>query len=87
MVQQTQNMLDKTHLRPMADQKSDRLTHVAREKGNTWNSFALKEGERIEAVRGFFDGGVSSACQGAIKNKVGVAYVVQVARKIVKFKR
>ena len=41
----------------------------------------MKEGERLEAVRGFFDGGVSWACQGAIKNKVGAAYVVQVARK------
>ena len=47
MFQRTQNMLDKTDLRPMADhldmfqhvhrernQEADRLTHVAREKGS-----------------------------------------------------
>ena len=51
MVQKTQNMLDKTDIRPMGDhldlfqhmyrvsnQEADHLTHVAREKGATWNS-------------------------------------------------
>ena len=42
----------------------------------------MKEGERIEAVTGFFDCGVSSACHWASKNKVGAAYVIQVARRI-----
>ena len=69
MVQKTHKMLDKTDLRPMADivdifrhmyrewnQEVDRLTHVARQKGTTWNSYATKEGERTEAGRGFFDG-------------------------------
>ena len=54
MVQRTQNMLDKTDLRPKArhmdifqhvyrecNQEADRLTHVAREKGVTWNSYVM----------------------------------------------
>ena len=96
MVQRTHNILDRTDLRPMADhldifqqvfrewnQEAVRLTHVAREKETTWNSYVMKEGERIEAVRGYFDGGVSLACKGPIKNKVGSAYVIQIAEDIV----
>ena len=41
-----------------------------------------KRRARIEAVRGFFDGGMSSACNAPIKNKVVSAYVVQVAEEI-----
>ena len=56
-------MLDKKDLRPMADhmdmfqhvyrewnQEADRLTHVAREKGVTWNSFAC-DGEKESGSR------------------------------------
>ena len=71
-VQKTQNLLDKTDIRPMADhldlfqhiyrnwtEEADRLTHEAREKGACWNFFTVKEGSKIEAVRACFDGGVS----------------------------
>ena len=51
-------------------------------KNGKGQPFAMKEGERIEAVRGFFDGGVSSSCKGHIENKVGPAYVIQVAERI-----
>ena len=71
MVQKTQNMMDKTDIRPMGDhfdmiqhiyrdwnQEADHLTHVAREKGATWNSYVIEEETRVEAVRSFFDGKV-----------------------------
>ena len=87
-------MLDRTDIRPMGDhldmfqhvyrewnQEADRLTHVAREKGTTWNSYAIEEEARIEAVRCFFDGGVSKECQGQIQNRVGSAHVIQTAEK------
>ena len=67
MVQKTQNMLDKTDICPMGDhldmfqhicrdwnQEADHLTHVAREKGATWNSYITEAGTRIEAVRSLF---------------------------------
>ena len=40
------------------------------------------KGERVEAVRGFLDGGVTSKCKAPIKNNVGSAYVFQVAERI-----
>ena len=56
VIQKTQNMLDKMDLRPMADhldvfqhvykewnEETDRLTHVAREKGATRNSYAKEK--------------------------------------------
>ena len=95
MVQKTQNMLDKTHLRPLGDhldmfqhiyrdcnQEAKRLTHAAREKGATWNSYVMEEGARIEAVRSFFDTGVSTVCDAQIENKVGSSYVIQIAERI-----
>ena len=67
-VQKTQNLLDKRDTRPMNDhmdlfqhiyrdwdEKADRLTHEAREKGSSWNSFSMHEGEKLEAVRAFFE--------------------------------
>ena len=76
-------MLDKTDLRPMTDhmdmiqyvyrewnQEADRLTQVAREKGVTWNSYTIGRRERVEAVRGFFDGG-----KAPIKIQVGSAFL------------
>ena len=67
MVQKTQNMLDRTNIHPMGDhldmfqhiyrewnQETDHLTHVAREKGATWNSYVMEEGSRLEAVRADF---------------------------------
>ena len=88
----TQNTMDKTDIRPMGDhldmflhiyrdwnQEADRLTHVAREKGATWNSYIAEAEARIEAVRSFFEGGVSSACTDKIKNRVGSACVIQIA--------
>ena len=56
------------------NQEADRLTHEAREKGVIWNSYPMGKGERVEAVRGFFDGGVSSACNAPI--------MIQVAERI-----
>ena len=55
--QKTQNLLDKTDVRPMADHldlfqhiykdwKADRLTHEVREKGASWNSFSMMEGPK-----------------------------------------
>ena len=35
-----------------------------------------------EAVRSFFDGGVSTACDDKINNKVGSAYVIQIVEKL-----
>ena len=62
------------------NQEAD-LTHVAREKGATWKSYVIEEVARIEAVKCFFDGGVSKECQGLIQNRVGSAYVFQSAKK------
>ena len=94
MIRRTQNMLDKTDLMPMADhldmfqhihsewnEEADRMTHVAREKGVTWNSFVMGIGDRIEAVREF-SGGASSGCDASVKNKVGSTYVIRVAERI-----
>ena len=71
-MQNTQNLLAKTDIRPMADhldlfqhiyrdwnEKADRLTHEAREKGASWNSFMMMEGSELEAVSAYFVGGVS----------------------------
>ena len=95
MLQKTKNMLDKTDLVPMTDhldlfqhiyrewnQEADRLTHVAREKGATWNSYAKGKGEKIQAVRSFFDEGVSSECDSSTKSKGRSAYVIQVEERI-----
>ena len=95
MVQKTQNKLDKTDIRPMGDhldmfqhiyrewnQEADHLTHVAREKGATWNSYITEEEILFDIVRSFFDGGVSTVCDGNIKHKVGSAYVIQIAEKL-----
>ena len=60
------------------NQEADQLTHVAREKGATSNSYITEAGTRIEAVRSFFDGGVGSACNDKIRNRVGSPYVIQV---------
>ena len=38
-------------------------------------------GDRIEAVREVF-GGASSGCDASVRNKVGSAYVIQVAERI-----
>ena len=55
-MQKTHNMMDKTDFRPMGDhldmlqhiyrdwnQEADRLAHVARAKGVTWNSNVMEE--------------------------------------------
>ena len=41
-------------------EEADRLAHEAREKESSWNSFSMREGEKLEAVRALFDGEVSS---------------------------
>ena len=59
MVQKTQNIMDKTDIRPIGDhldmfqhkyrdwiQDVERLRHVKREKGATWNSYIMEEGNR-----------------------------------------
>ena len=94
-MQKTQNMLDKTDIRPMGDhvdifqhiyrdwnQRAGRLTHVARETGTTWKSYITEAGTRIEAVRSFFDGGVRTVCDDKIKNEVGSAWVIQIAENL-----
>ena len=88
-VQKTQNLLDKTDIRPMADhldlfqhiyrdwsEKADRLTHEAREKGASWTSFTIMEGSSLEAVRACFAGGVSKQEGRKVKHKVGSANVI-----------
>ena len=52
---------------------------MTREEGATWNSLVLGKGQRIVAVRSFFDGGVIAECNAQIKNKAGSAYVIQIA--------
>ena len=42
----------------------------------------VEEGTRIEAVRSFFDGGVSAECNAQIQIKVGSAFVIQIAERI-----
>ena len=82
MVRKTQNMLEKTDLRSVADvfdmfqhicrewnQEADRLTHVERDKGVTWNSLVMELGALIEAVRSYSDGGMSSECNAQIKKQ------------------
>ena len=93
-VQKTQNLLDKTDIRPMADhldsfqhiyrdgnEKADRLTHEAREKGASC-SFTMMEGSKLEAVRASFDGGVSSQEDRKIKHKVVPACAIQASERI-----
>ena len=48
------------HIHRYWNEKADRLTHEAREKGSSWNPFSMHEGKKLEAVRAFFDGGVSN---------------------------
>ena len=88
-VQKTLNLFDKTDIRPMADhldlfqhknrdwnEKADRLTHDAREKGASWNSFTVMEGSILEAVR---------AClqeDKKVKHKEGSAHVIQASETI-----
>ena len=63
MVQKTQNTLDKTDIRLMGDhsdmfqhiyrdwnQEADRLTHVARGKGATWNFYIAEAGTRMRQL-------------------------------------
>ena len=88
-IHKTRNILHKMDLRLMADhldvfqrnQEADRLTFVAREKGDTWNPYVKGEGEKIEAVGSFFDGGVSSVRDSSTKNKVGSAFCHSSGRK------
>ena len=94
-VQKTQNLLDKTDIRPMADhldlfqhvyrdwnEKAYRLTHEAREKGASWNSVTIKEGSTIEAVRACCDGGGSRQEDRKVKHKVGSACVIHASERI-----
>ena len=59
------------------NEKADRLTHEASEKGSSWNSFSTHEGEKLEAVRAFFDGGVSNQGGHRVKYKAGSGHVIQ----------
>ena len=58
------------NLQGFENEKADRLTHEAREKGASWNSFKMMEGSKLEAVRACFDGGVSR--QGDRNGKRGI---------------
>ena len=64
------------------NEEADRLTHEAREKGASWNSFTMKKGAKIEAVRACFDGGASRQEDRQVKHKVGSAYVIQTSERI-----
>ena len=44
------------HMYRVWNEKADRLTHEARQKGARSNSFTMKEGSKVEAVRACFDG-------------------------------
>ena len=45
------------------------LTHKAMEDGPTWNTFEIKE--KFDAIRAYFDGGVSNEEDTHVKNRVG----------------
>ena len=81
MVQKTQNVLDRTDFRPMGDHlDSAHLQRMESRGRSIWNSFVIEEGAQIEAVRCHFDGGAK--CRGQIRNRLGSAYVMQIAEKI-----
>ena len=89
MVQKTQNMLTDgdrldmfQHVYREWNQEADHLTHVARKKVATCNSYVMEEGTGVEAARSFFDGGVNIQCDVKIKNQVGSGFVIQVAQRI-----
>ena len=42
----------------------------------------MKEGSKIEAVRAYFDGGVSRQEDWKLQHKVGSAYVIQTSERI-----
>ena len=42
----------------------------------------MNEGEKLEAVRAFFDGGVSNQDDHRVKYKVGLGYVIQTSERI-----
>ena len=94
-VQRTQNFFDIRDLRPMSDhmdlcqhiyrewnENADCLTHKAREEGCSWNFFTVRESEKREAVRAFFDGGVSNPDDRNVRYKVGYGYLIQASEKI-----
>ena len=59
------------------------ITHTwQEEKVRLGTPTSPKQETRIEAVRSFFDGGVSTVCDDKIKNKVGSAYVIQIVEKL-----
>ena len=80
-VQKTQNLLDETDIRPVADhldknskkrdwnEKTDRLKHEATEKGAGCNSFMMMERSTFEAVRACVDGGGSKQDDRRVKQK------------------
>ena len=72
------------HMHTDWNEKADRLTHEAREKGSSWNSFSIHEGKKLEAVRTFFDGGVSNQDDHRVKYKVGSSYMIQTSERIEK---
>ena len=74
--------IDNQKFRAKDAEKADRLTHEAREKGASWNSFTMMEGSKLESVRACFDGGVSKQEDRKVKQKVGSAYVIQASKRI-----
>ena len=42
----------------------------------------MMEGQKMEAVRAYFDGGVSAKTDDRIKHKVGSAYVIQSSERL-----
>ena len=65
------------------NEKADRLTHEAREKGASWNSFTMMEGSKPDAVRACIDGGVSKQEDRKVRRNFGSAYVIQAWERIV----
>ena len=52
------------------------------EKGASWNSLKMNERDRLEAVRAYFDEGVSRQDDGNVKHEVGSVYVIQSSERI-----
>ena len=92
-VHKTQILLDQTDIVLMSDHldiyqhiyrdwngDADYLSHKAREEGPAWKAFQTKE--RIEAIRVYFDGGVSHEEDKKVKNRVCPGWLIQVAEAI-----
>ena len=63
-------------------EEADRLTHEARDKGASWNSFTKKQLSKVGVVRSCFNGRVSKQEDRKVKHKVGPACAIQASERI-----